>query len=188
VKRNSKGESESAVAQRASVEPEQIHRIERGDLTMLSFGEFAEICRRGYGVDSAYDFPDPSEPVSPFLHINADTPCRVWQGDSVGWRHFLEHLEGSHLRPEFLVLPPRRKRTGAGITARGKHLGEELLYVISGEILMNIRDESSGKWNPPIRLCTGEICHFKSVNQHWVENARTAQEARFLVVRYQKRK
>lgn len=176
--------SREEVARASGISEDRLMRIEVGDFSALSFGEFAQICQKAYGVADPYNFPPGSSEGFPFfVRVTKETPSRAWDQGGIHWRHFLEHLEGSDIRPEFLVLPPYRKKTGQGRSSSGKHPGEELLFVISGKIRMNIRNVDDKRWRTPVELTSGELFQFKSGVEHFIENGSTAMPAKLLVVR-----
>jgi hypothetical protein len=175
------------LAKAGEIDEEILLQIERGNFANLSFGQFAEICRRCYGITDPYDFPKGSaRTLTGFVHLNRVTPCRAWEGGKgLQWRYFMESLEDAIVRPEFIQLPPRRIKTGEGISEKGRHEGEELLYMISGQVKFHVRDEELGERTFELR--SGDIFHFKSGVEHYVENAHSAYAATFLVVRYNPR-
>lgn len=164
---------------------EELLRLESGNLGSLSFGEFAEICRRCYGVEDVYNCPPGSRLLrEAWVHINSETDCRAWErpGAAVGWRYFTERLQGAMVQPEFLTLPGRRQRKNMGVTTPGEHQGEELVYVISGQPKMYLWDAARGQF-APVELRRGEVLHFRSSVRHYVENA-DSYPAQLLIVRY----
>ena len=119
-----------------------------------------------------------------WVHLDADTPCRVWpQGEGSEWRSFTAGLEQGAMHPEILTLPPRRRGTGAGITAEQAYPGEELLYVIRGKVRMYFWDADHDRFHGAVELQTGEVLHYRSSIKHYAENAQSAYAAHMLVVR-----
>jgi len=162
--RRQRGLTLASVAERVGVSGAHLSRLEKGERQpsigvllelarayQTSIGELlGEQPRRGYHLVRAGDGPSVDGPDGPYTSVSGLGP-------------------GAALRAVRLVLPP-----GGANPNAVRHLGEEWIYVVAGELAVALDGE-------PLTMAGGDTLHFDANTPHRLSNLGTA-EVEVLIV------
>jgi transcriptional regulator with XRE-family HTH domain len=151
-----------ALCDAAGISVGYLSQVERDQATP-SLGALAGIAR-GLGVDIDYFVATPS--IENGVTRLAERPRFSLPGSSVGYERLHAEFAGRGLSAFILNVSPGHKSEVV------RHEGDELLYVLEGEIVQTVEGEE-------ITLASGDSLHFRGSNSHRWEN-RTDRQAKVL--------
>jgi transcriptional regulator with XRE-family HTH domain len=130
-----------------------LSQVERDQATP-SLGALAGIAR-GLGVDIDYFIATPS--IENGLTRGVERPRFSLPGSSVVYERLHAEFAGRGLSAFMMTVPPGHR------SEMVRHEGDELLYVLEGELLQTIEEET-------VTLSAGDSLHFRGSSSHSWEN------------------